>query len=324
MAYQNNLLFRTFLGDTGKEHRNATCSSPDIITHEQVLTPANFFAGNYTSDPNQQANKLKKTNLIYTRVKNHKALEEPVVGYIRLYKSWSSLFLNPDNWVKNKLFTPQGKAYTRVETHLGANIAVGDDVFVIDGTTASSFCLLGIVNTDQEETIPTVSNYTDYIEWIHSNPAVCARNLSVISSGTKSELEELYHFSNPENHDIPVTFVLTTTNLPQNTLIGLKCEPLKMTEEKKVNATECQVELKIEIPAGFNGYINVYATLPGGAVWPENATVNVSTHLDATPADRIFCYGVSPKLVLKNSQLLSAYNSNHRLVLLGNCGVVFK
>ena len=324
MAYQNKLLFRTYLYDTGKEHRNATCSSPDIISHGQVPDPSRFFSDNYSSDPNQPANRQLKTNLIYTRVNNYQNLNEPVVGYIRLYKSWSSLYLNPETWLKNRLLTPQGKSYARVETEPGKNIAVAEDLFVIDGTSSPSFCLLGVVNTDTIETIPEISGYSDYLEWIHSNPAVCARNLSVISAGTREDLGELYYYCNPEDHDIPVTFVFNVFNLPNKTLIGLTCESLKLSKEKQVDASECSIELKVNVPAGFKGYIKAYASLPAGTVWPADARTNIESHLDAKPSDRIFRFGVSPSLVLKNTNLLSSYHSENRLVLLGQCGVVFK
>lgn len=324
MAYQNKLLFRAHLNDTGKEHRNAICSSPDIISHEQVLDPSRFFSENYHSDPNQPANEQLKTNLIYTRVNNYQSLNEPIVGYIRLYKSWTSLYLDPENWVKNRLLTPQGKSCVRVETVPGKNIAVAEDLFVIDGTSAPSFCLLGVVNTDTVETIPQIRGYADYVEWIHSNLAVCARNLAVIAAGTREDLGELYYYCNPEDHDILVTFVFNVFNLPNKTLIGITCESLNLFNEKQVEASECNIELQVNVPTGFKGYIKVYASLPPGAVWPADARTNIESHLNAKPSDRIFRFGVSPSLVLKNRNLLSSYSSENRLVLLGQCGVVFK
>lgn len=324
MAYQNDLLFRTFPDDTGKEHYKLTYSSPDIISHEQVPDPSRFFTGNYQTDPNQPANKQLKTNLIYTRVKNYRNLNEPIVGYIRLYKSCTSLYLNPESWSKNRLSTPRGKSYVRVETLPGEKIGVAEDLFVIDGTSNPSFCLLGIVNTDTSETIPEVGGYTDYLEWIHSNPAVCARNLSVVSAGSKEDSAELYYYCNPEDHDVPVTFVFSGFNLPDKTLIGITCEALKLSREKSVDSSECNIELKVTVPAGYKGYLKAYASLPAGAVWPANARTSIGSHLDAKPSDRIFRFGVSPSLVLNSRKLLSSYNSENRLVLLGECGVVFK
>jgi hypothetical protein len=74
MAYQNKLLLRDSISDTGGIiYHGSYCSSPDIISHALVNGPQKEFGGNYGIDPNQPVNLNLKTNPVYVRTKSLQA-----------------------------------------------------------------------------------------------------------------------------------------------------------------------------------------------------------------------------------------------------------
>lgn len=329
MGYQKKMLIRTSLDDVGNEVVHGSyCSSPDMITHALVTDPKVAFSGNYSSDPNQKINQTSKTNLIYTRVKGMQDTEETLTGYIRIYRASCSLFMNTDQWKNNKLKTPKGVEYAMVTTAKNGDIAVGDDVLVVDGTQPN-FCMVGIINNSKEETLPNkFKTYNDFVNWVHGNRCVAVRNFSLETSGVPNDYENLYAISNPENEARLVAILLEASGLPKDTVFGLVNESLKIENESQFDPDSFitqQVTASAFLESGFQGYVKTYARLPEGQKWPESASLITTLWVSAKEKEEMIRFSLPVDQVLLDRSSLDSTGSNAagRLVRVGFCETKF-
>ena len=330
MAYQTKMLFRTSLQDIGDMSGHGSyCSSPDMIVHSLVKNPQSEFGTNYDKDPNEKVDVSSRTNTIYTRVKSMQESSGATTGYIRLYRASMSLFMNTDQWKDNKLRTPDGKEYVIVTSTENGEIAVGDGVLVVDGTKPH-FCMVGIVNDSEQETLPNrFSSYDDFVMRVHSERCVAVRNFSLQNSGQKYDYESLYYFTNPESRARLGTILVEASGLPKRTVFGLVNKDIgmdKWTEFDPDNPAKRQVTDSAFLEEGFNGYVKIYARLPQGQVWPVSASLVTTFWISADEKEKMLQFARPVHQVLLNRsafESLDRSNGNGRLVKVGFCETLY-
>lgn len=241
MGYQNSFLFRESLNDTGTTPTvDSIYWSPDIICHDMVADPDAFFAENYDRDVSQAVHTGTALNFLYTRVKNLSKDATPAVGYINVYRTHSSLFMQPSLWRNNPIPTASGKRSLAVQSSVPGEIVTGGDFFRLSGLESNTFCMMGIVSDSPTPTLPESDfrTYDDFAYWFRRNPAVCARNLTVYS-GTTRQFEGMHSLSNPESEEKEVFIrVRATDNVPAGTVYGIHCSALGIQQEQTVKEGE--------------------------------------------------------------------------------------
>lgn len=330
MAYQTKMLFRDSLGDIGdKSGHGSYCASPDMIVHSLVKNPKPAFGTNYSSDPNEQVDKSSRTNAIYTRVKSMQEADGITNGYIRIYRANSSLFMNTDQWKNNRLRTPDGKEYVTVTTTKNGEIAVGDDILVVDGTKPN-FCMVGIVNDSAQETLPDkFSTYNDFVMWVHNERSVAVRNFSLYSSGQQYDSESLYAFSNPESKARLGSILVEASGLPKGTVFGLVNKDVCLDKSAVFdpdNPAKKQVTDSAFLEAGFSGYAKIYAKLPQGQVWPAGASIITTFWIGVDEREEMlqFAKPIHQVALDRNAfESLDRSNGNGKLVKVGFCETMY-
>lgn len=332
MGYQRDMLFRTSLDDKGDQDGHGSyCSSPDMIAHSMVNNPRNEFgtAASYSKDLSQPLDRSNRTNTIYTRVKSMQKEAGAVTGYIRMYRANASLFMNTDLWKNNKLSTPKGKDYVKVDTKKNGDIVVGDDVFTVDGTKPN-FCMVGIVNDSIEETLPNnFSTYNDFVVWVHSKRCVAVRNFSYLQSGTLNDYESLYSISNPEDESRLGALQLRAGGLPKGTVFGMSNEALQVNKSRIYDPNDPSTETVTDafmMGANYSGYIKVYARLPAGIVWPPEAYLEISFLVSANVQEEMTQFAIPAQNILLETNVLNSFrkqSTTGTLVKVGECKTMF-
>lgn len=330
MSYQRKMLFRDSLDDNGDvNHHGAYCASPDMIAHSLVADPQSAFGTNYSSDPNERLDTGSRANAIYTRVKSQQYSADTITGYIRIYRADMSLFMNTDQWKNNGLRTPGGKEYVTVTTSKNGGIAVGDDILVVDGTKPY-FCMIGIVNDSDQETLPEkFSSYNDFVMWVRRERCVAVRNFSLENSGRAPEYESLYHISNPENKGRLGSILVEASGLPKGTIIGLENQDLGIGKSivfDPENPAKRQVTDSAVLEGGFNGYVKIYARLPQGQVWPAGAAIVTTFWVSAEEKEEMMQFARPVNRVLMDGSSLEKISTGMnagRLVKVGYCKTLY-
>lgn len=274
----NELLIRDNLSDTGAiPSTGSTYSSPDLIVHEQVENPEEFFASNYDCDVNQPMDIHSRVNLIYVRVKNISST--PKVAYIHLFAANASLFLNTSEWAMNKLKTSEGVDYVQTGIIQPGEVGVGKVPFVFNALADHNYCHIGcVMDRPGPCDIPQdFCNYEEYHKWMHGNTNICMRNFALID-GPRFLLENTCEYSNPMSTPVTGIFEIQIAGkFPAGTRIGLGCRQLGIDKhtvlEKEtsqysdcVNATIPALQrgiaiLKVSLPEGHEGEAGAYAIL---------------------------------------------------------------
>ena len=296
--------------------------SPDVIGHAQVADPKTFFAGNYSSDPNQPIEKGSAVNYFYVRAKNLSTTTK--TGYfITVYRASASLFLNTSIWRNNPLKTQAGNAFVSLDSTPADTIAVGDEPFLLDAITSNNFCLIGMATATSTPTIPPdFTTYDEYISWVRQNQNICGRNLRYERNFPNRDYEQLDEFSNPEATDVPTLFQVTIHGtLPASSTFGLTCAPLGIDTSWNVDDGTVKTSSAMT-PAHFDGNVTTWATLSSGS-WPDEVWIETVAYVgvasDSVAVQYAECEwahlgGVAPGV-------LDA--SRPHLVRLGNCTTRF-
>ncbi len=326
MGYQNKLLFRESLRDTGAiPTHDSIYWSPDIICHEQVANPKTFFTGNYGQDVSQLVNLGTVNNFIYTRVKNLSTDNTPVTGYINIYRSQSSLFMQPTLWSKTPLVTAANRSCIQVSSSTPGEVLVdNDDFFLLSGLDNNLFCMMGVVSDSPTPTYPATDfvSYDDFVYWLRTNPSVCARNLSLEYNCRKLAYERLDAFSNPEQTEVKVFFDLEATGMYDKTVFGIVCEPLGIRQEAAFDASKERNELSVVsyVPPEFSGFVKCYAVLPAGKTeWPSEGHIRISPYTPMNPNHKSYRFAVEPRATGINALHLRSLPPIEKLVQLGCC-----
>ena len=256
--------------------------SPDLIACPQVAKPAEFFAGNWASDPNQPVEMGSRLNPVYVRAKN---LSSAALSgyYISVFRANTSLFLTPSVWRDHPLLTTSGQTYVALPTPVQPNtVAVGQDFFMLDATASNLFCLVGIVSPSPNPTLPSnFSSYSAYIEWARNTQNACGRNLNRLRNYPNRTLERLDGFENPSSSEAaPTLFEVAVKGgtLPAGSNFGLQCTPLGVNTSWNISAGPVQTASGMT-PTSFKGTVTTWATLPAGARWPAGVSLDTVVYV---------------------------------------------
>jgi len=325
MPFYDGLLMRDSLGDTGVvPSPGYPYYAPDVICHDQVANPQQFFSGNYSGDPSQPVQLGSHTNLLYTRAMNLSTSVKS--GWsIHLYRASSSLFLNPSIWRNNVVSTQSGQSSVPLADVQPNAVVVAGEPFILDALASNLFCLIAIASSSPSPSIPSgFSAYADYISWVRQNQNVCGRNLSLVRNFPSRQYERLDTFSNPESTSVPTLFrVSVSGSLPAGTTFGLTCAPLSIATSWNVSQGPVQTASGMT-PASFDGTVTTWGSLPAGvSQWPSNATIDTTVyvgvdaeHPAAAAAASFDELGIGPD---EAADLVP----NGQLVRLGNCATAF-
>ena len=323
MAKFDGFLMRDNLSDSGAvPSPGYHYMSPDLICHSQVADPQGFFAGNYTSDPNQEFDGHSRFNYIYTRAKN--LSEKTLSGYFAsAYEAPPSLYLTPSLWKNRPLKTKAGNSYVTLPSTASGKIAVGDEPLFFDATKSGTHtCLVGIASNTKTPTIPNdFTHVDDFILWIRNNQNICARNLNIRPNTQTRSHEEIQGFKNPGVNDIPTLFVVEVSGTPpKGTVFGLTCAPLKINRSWKTDDGTTKGTASGITPPGFNGNVTTFADNPTGK-WPDGFKIQTTVYVGVR-SDSAAAMFRDPQFP-EPGQVASNIKEPH-LVLLGSCATIFK
>jgi hypothetical protein len=327
MANINEFLLRDYLGDTGGTDHWQYYSSPDLISHSQIENPGKYFADNYGRDVNEYVNPRSKTNALYVRGKNRGG--SALSGRVSVYRASTSLFMTPSLWRNNILKTaPDGDGRQQDYVNFSAtanNVAVCDSPLVLDGTK-QYFCLVGIASDNNGPVIPEdFATYEAFTKWITSAQGVCVRNLVLLASGPTYDIEMPMHVINPEADSRTVTFVVTLTDAPINTVFSLECGGLDIHQSQTYTGEDKTHILYISTgaPSHFNDLAVARAKTPDGTVAPSNMKLSIEFYYAVNTGSEVYHLGIDvARLGAANpndSILRALANGNGRLVKLGEC-----
>lgn len=288
MAEYDGLLMRDSLADTGVvPSPGYYYHSPDVIAHAQVADPQTFFAGNYSSNPNQPIQGGSRLNLIYVRAKNLSTAAKSG-WFIHAYRANSSLFMTPSIWLGNKLSTASGNDYVTIGTVQPNQVIVGNDNFVLDAIANNLYCLIGVVSATNTPSIPaSFSTYSAYVDWVHQNQNVCGNNLTLVRDYPNRSYERNDSFSNPESSAVPVLIKVVASGLAGATTFGLQCAPLNINANQTVSVSNTLTGSGMA-PAGFSGTVTTWGTLPTGeSQWPVGARLDTTVYVGRDADDEL-------------------------------------
>lgn len=321
---KKTLLLRDNLQDIGSVNSvNKYGSSPDIIVHEKVDNHELFFEKNYESDPNQILQTGSTTNLIYTRVKNIES--KTYEGYIRMYASNCSLFMNPGTWKNNTLRADNGKKVISLGKIDPGAIRVGEKPFLFNAQPHEYYCHVGYVtqNREDEPNIPdSFSTYDDFVLWVKTSPQIAFRNFNYIKTKA-SNYKQFSELSNPnKKKDCFGIFLLTLTGIyPIGTKITLNCAAMKIINTTFIVEAlneKTQFSASGMIPAGFEGHISIEIDLPNSEIYPSNGNMRIEAFVTMLRNSPAKAYAINP---IKNPLLAQITKS--KLLHIGSCSTYF-
>lgn len=325
MSYQNNILIRTSLTDEGiVGQRNFSYKSPDMICHQQVDDPEEFFIASYRTDPNMSLDRNSAINYVYIR---GKGLERATKGYVRLYACGSSLFMQPSQWKNTKIYTVDAQSYAELCAEEKDYITVTKKPFLVNGFNTGYYCMVAIVTDDKNEVFPDDFSTTDQFNyWVRTNTGVAIRNFSVLKSGIVYDFQRLDSLINPENRSILATIKVSWTGLPAGYTVGIRCDTLDgMAASNVSDGNNGKVFASADLPIGFDGYIETYAyNNDGESSFPEDAQITTQFYTEVTADQLCYKYGNTLEELGLDGLRNTWFTGNGKLILTGECSSIFK
>jgi len=262
---------------TGEPYR-----SPDVIPQQQQTTdPVATYssASSYASNPGQSI-EGGVYNYFYLRAKN--LGDAPATATCHAYWSDASLLLWPSQWRNNGLSTAAGDS-SQILSDVPANaIAVTPVPFVwVPGQTNSHFCMIARwPSAGHPADIPEGQlSVGEFVTWVRTHPNICYRNLTLVNNYPDPEYADLAVVQNDSSDDVLVTFKSTCVNLPNGTVVRQTCAPLGIDESQTISGSPQYVLSSGMMPGDFDGALQVTATLPSGAPWPNDAAIETTAYV---------------------------------------------
>ncbi len=271
----SKILLRDNVNDSGTKVTRMTYSSPDIITHSQVADPKNFFTNNYMSDPNEALG-TQNDNFIYVRVKNiGDAASEDI--YVNLYANQLSLYLNPQNWEKNRISTIRKNQYSTISSLAVNEIGVTDDYFLFHRPDYKNSCFVAVAGSEPNPDFTGINSWAKYVDWVTGNANVAARNMVTYTERQIKQYENHLNLSNP--YSTPATFLITVEaneQVPDGTKYGIKSDAFAIQHEETCSSTNRKFNVTTTLQPGQDDYIDFYGSLQNtSSSWPEEACLIV-------------------------------------------------
>lgn len=271
----DKILLRDNSKDDGTKVTNLSYSSPDIITHSQVADPKRFFTDNYTSDPNEALG-TQNDNFIYVRVKNIGDAKSQQV-YVNLYANQLSLYLNPQNWEKNRISTIRKNQYSTIDSLAANEIGVTDDYFLFHRPDYKNSCFVAVAGSEPNPDFTWINSWAKYVDWVTKNVNVAARNMVTYKEKQVRQYENYLNLSNP--YSMPALFLITVeanAQVPDGTKYGIKSGAFGIQREETCSSTNRKFSVTATLQPGDDDYIDFYGALQdASSAWPAGACLIV-------------------------------------------------
>ncbi len=322
MGINNQFLLRQSLNDDGAHRRYDLYFSPDLIIHDQVKDPLQFFTDNYGKDVNQPVELSSQFNFLYVRAKNLK--DGPNSGYLHVYQCGSSLFMKPSLWKNYAVSTVGNQSYASFHAESQGQIVIADDVFQIKDNRDGKFCLAAVMSTEPNPYIPDdFGTYDQYVNWVYTNSGVCFRNLTTVKRFPKPAYSRADRITGVGTERKDGMITVTGNQLPAGTKIHVQCAPLDLDQEV-VYDPQNKPKFPVEVDPGINAYVVTTAETPDGT-WPAGTSLEVKFYLafDANALSYKFGQPFSAFGLENHPRLTAAATPYGRLVLSGSCATRF-
>ncbi len=284
----NKILLRDNSKDDGTKVTNMSYSSPDIITHSQVADPKGFFTDNYKSDPNEALG-MQNDNFIYVRVKNIGDAACDQI-YVNLYANQLSLYLNPNNWEKNRISTIRGNRYSTIDSLTVNEIGVTDDYFLFHRPDYKNSCFVAVAGTEPNPDFTWINSWAKYVDWVTGNANVAARNMVTYTEKQVRQYENYLNLSNP--YSTPAIFMITVEandQVPNGTKYGIESKAFGIQHEETCSGTKRRFSVTATLQPGEDNYINFYGALQNeSSSWPAGACLIVRAILVQFGMDAVY------------------------------------
>ncbi len=271
----DKILLRDNFNDDGTKVTNMSYSSPDIITHSQVADPKSFFTDNYQSDPNEPLG-TQNDNFIYVRVKNIGSAKSENI-YVNLYANHLSLYLNPQNWEKNRISTIRKNQYSTISSLAAGEIGVTDDYFLFHRPDYGNSCFVAVAGSETNPDFTWIDSWNKYVEWVTGNANVAARNMVTYKEKQVKQYENYLNLSNP--YSTAATFLITVKanfQVPDGTKYGIKSDAFGIQHEATCSGENREFSVSVTLQPGQDDYINFYGALQdASSSWPAGACLIV-------------------------------------------------
>lgn len=279
METTQKILLRDSLQDNGTVPSTFTYWSPDVIPYEEIANHRRFFASNYSQDVAKSIEADSRFNRVYSRVKNLGS--EKVTAYVHLYRSDWRLFNNPGAWRDNKLETVSGRDYSRIDEVEPNTIGVCDEPLLLRGDR-NAHCMVAVVTDSATYSPPSsFSSYGDYKGWITHATNVALRNTNLVFKYDNLVYQSLKAFHNPFDEPKFGGFRIKIRKHPQIP-IGTKVYAkqaamgIDRAETLRDNTQDFILAVAGNIPAKYDGHLDLSVEIPRGNRWPHNAQVEVT------------------------------------------------
>lgn len=304
----DKILLRDSSKDDGTKVTNMSYASPDIITHSQVADPKSFFTANYTSDPNEPLG-TQNDNFIYVRIKNiGDSKSQPT--YVNLYANQLSLYLNPQNWEKNRISTIRKNQYSTIDSLAVNEIGVTDDYFLFHRPDYRNSCFVAVAGSEPNPDFTWINSWAKYVDWVTQNANVAARNMVTYQEKQVRQYENYLNLSNP--YSTPALFMITVeanAQVPDGTKYGIKSEAFGIQHEETCSGTKRKFSVTTTLQPGDDDYIEFYGALQSASsAWPAGAcllvqAILVSFGVDVSQ-DKAVLQSVENKGILRNAKYI--------------------
>ena len=265
------ILLRDNLKDDGTKVTNMSYSSPDIIIHSQVADPKSFFTADYASDPNEALG-TQNDNFIYVRVKNIGDVKSQPI-YVNLYANQLSLYLNPQNWEKNRISTIRKNPYSTIDSLAAGEIGVTDDYFLFHRPDYKNSCFVATASSEPNPDFTWINSWAKYVDWVTANANVAARNMVTYKEKQVRQYENYLNLSNP--YSTPALFLITVkanAQVPDGTRYGIKSGAFQIQHEETCSSTNRKFSVTATLQPGQDDYIDFYGALQDvSSSWPAGA-----------------------------------------------------
>lgn len=318
------LLMRDSLSDQGQiPSPGSYCSSPDLIVHDQVADPQNFFKANYNQDVNQSIDRGSGVNFIYARVKNL-STTDTLTAYVHLYASNASLFMTPSRWKNNRVCSAKGEPVIETMPIAPGEIGVVKEPFIFNAKSMGNYCHVGYVLKDAgTPDIPdSFASYSEFVVWMQGNTHICLRNFRTLG-GRRTDFDQISEFSNPSSTEERVgTFnIQLVGRFPVGTQVQVKCAAIGLCESRQVTTVQNMTQFPVGciVPPGISAYLTTSIFLPSEAGWPTGATLRVVFYVSESVEGVAFKHSVPMTLLGVPVNAPHLFRSEGRLIKVGEC-----
>lgn len=254
-------------------------------------------------------------NFIYVRVKNIGDADSQTI-YVNLYANQLSLYLNPQNWEKNRISTIRKNSYSTINSLAPGEIGVTDDYFLFHRPDYGNSCFVAVADSDPNPDFTWIDSWSKYVDWVTKNANVAARNMVTYKEKQTKQYENYLNLSNP--YSTPALFLITVEvndQVPAGTKYGIKSDTFKIQHEEVCSSTNRKFSITTTLQPGQDDYINFYGALQNtSSAWPAGAclivrAILVQFGIDAA-RDNAVLQSVEEKGLFRNARYILTPEEN--------------